>query len=166
MESDTRDPMSTVILDWAESIEPSAANTMVPSTFFVVPIASFGASRRASCSLTRYRATEPGPIVTDTPPELPTDGLADVPAAVGCGLGSGTVVGGGATVGAAVGAVVGVGAGSVDEHATASTARATVATMTIGARRGLWVFKSLLLSLVSFKLARNLEDFVKTQGRL
>ena len=53
--------------DSAVRIAPSGSKAIEPATSVVSPIASFGRSRRASCSLTLYRAIPPV-IVSDIPP--------------------------------------------------------------------------------------------------
>ena len=62
-ESLRKERTPTVILDCSASTVPSSENTICPSTSLVVPTASFGRSRRASCSLMRYSALEPSVTV-------------------------------------------------------------------------------------------------------
>src|SRR6266542_1618777 len=96
----------TLTLDWDWSKVPSGAMTIAPVTLLVLPTASDGNWRRASCSRTRKVALERSGMTAKRTGAWMVAGWADAGAAVGstAGIGEGTAVG--MAAGGAVGTAV------------------------------------------------------------
>ncbi len=88
-----------MIFDLAALTAPLSVNAIEPFISLVSPTASFGNFRRASCSVTRYRATDP----------LSKTSINSDPCVV---VGTGVAVGAGVAVGTALAIGVGVSAAS------------------------------------------------------